>query len=173
MKGEKVMQDVEEIYEQYSNTLYKYLFCLTHNEDMAEDLTQETFAIAVDKLDTFKGDCKLSVWLCQIGKHLWYKQLKKLQKENHVSFDELENEISIDENLEDTICLQEDKLQLFKNIQKLDEPYKDVIYLKLSGNLSFIEIANILGKSPNWVRVTFFRAKQKLKKEVFEDGEKS
>lgn len=167
------MQDVEEIYEQYSNTLYKYLFCLTHNEDIAEDLTQETFAIAVDKLDTFKGDCKLSVWLCQIGKHLWYKQSKKLQKEKHISFDELENEISIGEDLEDTICLQEDKLQLFKSIQKLDEPYKDVIYLKLSGNLSFIEIANILGKSPNWVRVTFFRAKQKLKKEVFKDGEKT
>ena len=80
MKEEFVMQNIEEIYEEYSNTLYKYLFCLTHDEEVAEDLTQDVFAIAMDKIDTFKGQCKLSVWLCQIGKHLWYKQLKKDKK---------------------------------------------------------------------------------------------
>jgi len=42
-KGDKVMQDMEQIYEQYFETVYKYLFCLTHNSDIAEELTQETF----------------------------------------------------------------------------------------------------------------------------------
>ena len=157
------MQNIEEIYEEYSNTLYKYLFCLTHDEEVAEDLTQDVFAIAMDKIDTFKGQCKLSVWLCQIGKHLWYKQLKKDKKYKKISINEInENEI-ISENIEEAILIQEEKLKLYKDIQKLEEPYRDVIYLKLSGNLNFIEIADILGKTPNWVRVTYFRAKQKLK----------
>ena len=163
MKEEFVMQNIEKIYEEYSNTLYKYLFCLTHDEEVAEDLTQDVFAIAMDKIDTFKGQCKLSVWLCQIGKHLWYKQLKKDKKYKKISINEInENEI-ISENIEEAILIQEEKLKLYKDIQKLKEPYRDVIYLKLSGNLNFIEIADILGKTPNWVRVTYFRAKQKLK----------
>ena len=163
MKEEFVTQNIEEIYEEYSNSLYKYLFCLTHDEEVAEDLTQDVFAIAMDKIDTFKGQCKLSVWLCQIGKHLWYKQLKKDKKYKKISINEInENEI-ISENIEEAILIQEEKLKLYKDIQKLKEPYRDVIYLKLSGNLNFIEIADILGKTPNWVRVTYFRAKQKLK----------
>ena len=68
------MQDIEKIYKQYSKTVYKYVFCLTNNEDLSEEITQETFAIAVQKINTFKGDCKISVWLCQIAKFLWYKE---------------------------------------------------------------------------------------------------
>ena len=71
------MQNIEKIYEEYSNAVYKYLFCLTGKEDIAEELTQETFVIALKKINKFKGECKLSVWLCQIAKHLWYKKLKK------------------------------------------------------------------------------------------------
>ena len=71
------MQNIEEIYKEYSTSVYKYLFCLTQNKDISEDLTQETFALAVKDIKKFRGDCKLSVWLCQIAKHLWYKELKK------------------------------------------------------------------------------------------------
>ena len=85
------MQDMEQIYKQHFQTVYKYLFCLTHNEDVAEDLTQETFAIAVKEINKFKGNCKVSVWLCQIAKHLWYKKLKKENKQKNISFEELLN----------------------------------------------------------------------------------
>ena len=60
---------------------------------------------------------------------------------------------------------KEEKIELFKNIQKLDELSRQIIYLKMVGNLNFIEIAEILGKTANWARVTFYRAKQKLKEE--------
>ena len=127
------MQNMEEIYKEYSSTVYKYLFCLTHSEDISEDLTQETFAIAVKEIKKFKGDCKISVWLCQIAKHLWYKKLKKENKQKHISFEELDN-IS-----------------------------REIIYLRMFGKLNFIEIGEILGKSANWARVTFYRAKEKMK----------
>lgn len=157
------MQNIEQIYKQYCNTIYKYLFCLTHNKDIAEDLTQETFAIAVKEINKFKGDCKISVWLCQIAKHLWYKQLKKGKKNENISMEELKEEIPSNETIEDIVCKKEEKIKLFKDIQKLDEQAREVIYLRMVGNLNFIEIGEILGKTPNWARVTFYRAKQKIK----------
>lgn len=159
------MQNMDEIYKQYSNTVYKYLFCLTHSEDTAEELTQETFAIAVKEVNKFKGNCKISVWLCQIAKHLWYKKLKKDKKENNISFDELNVELIEKETTEEIICKKEDNVKLFKDIQKLDNISREIIYLRIFGNLNFIEIGEILGKTPNWARVTFYRAKEKLKEE--------
>lgn len=165
------VQNIEEIYEDYSSTVYKYLFCLTHSEDISEDLTQETFAVAVKEIDKFRGDCKVSVWLCQIAKHLWYKQLKKQSKENNANIDELDNLVEF-ETTEDIVCKNEEKLKLFKNLQKLDTISREIIYLRMIGNLNFIEIGEILGKTANWARVTFYRAKQKIK-EVDENEEQN
>lgn len=102
------MQNIEEIYKNYSNTVYKYLFCLTKNEYISEDLTQETFAIAVKEIHKFKGNCKVSVWLCQIAKHLWYKELKKKSNKNISSIEDIEEEIETDETVEDIVCKNEE-----------------------------------------------------------------
>ena len=157
------MQNIEEIYKEYSITVYKYLFCLTQNRDISEELTQETFAIAVEDIKKFRGECKLSVWLCQIAKHLWYKELKKSKKNVNVSFEEVNDTIPYDESLEEIICEKEEKLKLFKDMQKLDEKSREVMYLRMVGNLSYEEIGEILGKTANWSRVTFYRAKQKIR----------
>lgn len=162
------MQDIEEIYKMHSNTVYKYLFCLTDNVDLSEELTQETFAIAVKEINKFKGNCKISVWLCQIAKHLWYKELKN--KKTNIPIHEIENLQEI-KNVEDVVFEKEDKLKLFKNIQKLDERSRELIYLRMIGNLSFEEIGEILGRTANWARVNFYRAKQKIR-EVNKNGEK-
>ena len=157
------MQNIEEIYKEYSITVYKYLFCLTQNRDISEELTQETFAIAVEDIKKFRGECKLSVWLCQIAKHLWYKELKKRKKNANVSFEEVNDTILYDESFEEIICEKEEKLKLFKDMQKLDEKSREVMYLRMVGNLSYEEIGEILGKTANWSRVTFYRAKQKIR----------
>ena len=159
------MQNIEEIYKEYSKAVYKYLFCLTQNKEISEDLTQETFALAVKDIKKFRGDCKLSVWLCQIAKHLWYKELKKRNKNVNVSFEEINEDVLYDETLEETICAKEEKLKLFKDMQKLDEKSREVMYLRMIGNLSYEEIGEILGKTSNWSRVTFYRAKQKMREE--------
>lgn len=159
------MQNIEEIYKEYSTSVYKYLFCLTQNKEISEDLTQETFALAVKDIKKFRGDCKLSVWLCQIAKHLWYKELKKKNRSVNVSFEEIKEDVLYNETLEDIICAKEEKLKLFKDMQKLDEKSREVIYLRMIGNLSYKEIGEILGKTSNWSRVTFYRAKQKMREE--------
>ena len=162
---------IEKIYNEYYPIVYKYLCCITNSQDLAEDLTQETFVIAVKEINKFREDCKVSVWLCQIAKHLWYKQLKKSKKENNIMLDELD-EFAESKGIEDIICKKEEKIDFFKDIQKLDETSRNIIYLRVIGNLNFIEIGEILGKTPNWARVTFYRAKQKLK-EVNKNGKES
>ena len=73
-------EELGEIYEENAKVVYKYLYCLTHSADLAEELTQETFYQAAKGIDSFRGECKVSVWLCQIGKRLWYKELEKTKR---------------------------------------------------------------------------------------------
>lgn len=156
------MQDIQKVYEEYFETVYKYLFCLTHNSDMAEELTQETFYRAVQKIGTFKEQCKISVWLCQIAKNLWYDELKKDKKIDKANEAEL-GLITSNENLEELVISNEEKLELYKKMQKLDDLTREVIYLRITGELSFKEIGNILNKTENWARVTFYRGKNKMR----------
>ena len=129
------MENGEEIYNQYSNIVYKYLICLTQDDELSQDLTQETFAIALNKINSFRYECKLSVWLCQIAKNLWYNYLKKTRKENHIPLENIENQNYCETNIEDIVIKNDEKLRLFKEIQALETPFRDVIYLRMSGNL--------------------------------------
>lgn len=155
------MQNMEQIYEEYFETVNKYLFCLTHNSDISEELTQETFYRAVKKIDTYKGECKISVWLCQIAKNLWFDQCRKNKK--NINFEEeLLNQTNID-TTEEMVISNDEKLYLYKKMQSLDEKTREVMYLRITGELSFKEIGTILNKTENWARVTFYRGKSKLK----------
>ncbi|WP_342759128.1 sigma-70 family RNA polymerase sigma factor [Kineothrix sedimenti] len=155
-------QNMEQIYEENVSVVYKYLFCLTQDSYLAEELTQETFYQAIKGIQKFRGDCKISVWLCQIGKRLWYKELERRKKKT-VSIDELTEKIS-EEDLEEQYLMKCDKVELFRKIYRLEGRVREVMYLRLTGELSFAEIGEIMGVTENWARVTFYRGKQKLLK---------
>ena len=156
------MQDIEKIYKEYFETVNKYLFCLTHNNDISEELTQETFYKAVKKIDTYKGNCKISVWLCQIAKNLWFDECRKNKKIINIDENNLFDRQSID-STEETIISNDEKILLYKKLQLLDEKTREVMYLRITGELSFKEIGVILNKTENWARVTFYRGKNQLK----------
>lgn len=157
----KVMQDMKKIYEEYCEVVNKYLFCLTKNYDIAEELTQETFYRAVKKISTYKGECKISVWLCQIAKNLWYDQCRKNKKIININYDLINVEDG--NRVEEQVISSDEKITLYKKMQTLDEKTREVIYLRITGELSFKEIGDILNKTENWARVTFYRGKSKLK----------
>lgn len=160
------MQNMEQIYKEYFEIVNKYLFCLTHSNDISEELTQETFCRAVEKIDKYRGDCKMSVWLCQIAKYTWYDYCRKHKREtNLVKLLDIEQEIDTPEN---EIISKDEKIELYKKMQGLDEKTREVVYLRITGELSFKEIGVILNKTENWARLTFYRGKIKLK-EVGED----
>lgn len=151
----------EQIYNEHFKTVYKYLICLTHDREIAEDLTQETFCKAINKIDEFNGKCKLSVWLCKIAKNLW---LNEMHRANIITTVEENDEyIDLKQNIEENFLKKQDVTQLYKKNSKLEESIKDVFYLRLFGNLSFKEIGEILGKGEVWARVNFYRGKQKIK----------
>lgn len=159
------MQDIEKLYNDYFQTVFKYLFCMTHDADISEELTQETFYQAVKTYDNFRGDCKVSVWLCQIAKHLWYKEYRRRNKYTSDSIDEISDSFSATENVENIILESDLKIALYQKLQTLDEKTRGVIYLRLTGELSFRQIGEILNRNETWARVTFYRGKQKLMKE--------
>ncbi len=152
------MEDIEEIYKQYANLIKKYIFFITKNEDLSEEIMQETFVVAIKQINNFRGECEISTWLYSIAKKILYKKLRKENK--NVSIDEIE--VSDDKNLEEDYIKKDDKLKLYYALQQLDVKTREVVYLRLTGDLSFKEIGNILNKTESWARTTFFRGKQKL-----------
>lgn len=156
---------MDELYNEYFQTVFKYLFCLTHDTDLSEELTQETFYQAIKTYGNFRGDCKVSVWLCQIAKHLWYKEYSKIKRNVSDPIYEISDSLESREQVENIILTNESKFELFQKLQTLDEKTREVMYLRLTGELSFKEIGEILNKNETWARVTFYRAKQKLVKE--------
>ena len=155
-------KNIEEMYTEYVEIVRKYLFCLTHNDDIEEELTQETFYRAIRKIDSFKNNSKMSTWLCEIAKNLWYNELRKNKNIKNISEEEMFS-IQSEDKIENMVILNDVRSNFYQKIQKLDNQMREVVYLRIIGDLSFKEIGNILGKTDNWARVVFYRAKQKLK----------
>ena len=163
------MQPMEEIYQEYARTVFKYLLSKTHDEDLAEELTQETFYQALKSIDRFDESCKISTWLCAIAKNqlLSYRRKHPEMK----TLEELEQaEFSVESAEQDALDALA-RVDLMKQLHSCLEPYREVMYQRIFGNLSFKEIGEIMGKSENWARVTFYRGKEKLKKGMVEQDE--
>ena len=158
------MLNIQEVYEQYFTVVYRYLLSLSHNTHIAEELTQETFFKALKKVDDFRGDCDLRVWLCQISKNTYYDYLKKNKKYAPESQDEKKESFPSDllQNFSD----KETALQVHKVLHRLSEPYKEVFSLRVFGELSFSNISDLFGKSESWARVTYHRACKKIREEL-------
>ena len=151
----------EDLYEQHARQVYRYLFSLTGEGDTAEELTQETFCQALRSLDTFRGDCTPRVWLCAIAKRLWYKELERRRRTAPLEEEHLSRLVSPDDPAGETER-REERLALYRCMQKLDPDTREVIHLRLAGEFSFRDIGEILGRSEVWARVRFYRGKEEL-----------
>lgn len=156
------MQSMDEIYQTYARTVYKFLLSKTHNEDIAEELTQETFYQAIKSIHRYDGSCKLSTWLCAIAKNQLMAYQRKHPTEETI--DDYEN-LSV-ANVETEVFDRMQRIELMKKLHVCPEPFREILYLRIFGSLSFKEIGEIMGKTENWARVNFYRAKERLKKEV-------
>lgn len=158
------MQSMEDIYQKYARTVYKYLLSKTHNEDIAEELTQETFYHAIRNINRFDSSCKISTWLCAIAKN----QLLSYHRKNphYEQLSELKQAVGSAE----TDALESlNRVELMKKLHFCPEPFREILYLRIFGNLSFKEIGEIMGRTENWARVTFYRGKEKLRKDLMND----
>lgn len=154
---------MEEIYKRYSQIVYHFLFVKCRDPALAEDLMQETFLKALEAIDSFDGNCKLSTWLCQIAKHLLYQYW---EKNNRIRTEEFDEEPQSADDTERQAIAKIELMDVWEKLQKLSPDMRKVVELRVLGELSYREIGDILGKSENWARVTFYRAKVILLKEV-------
>ena len=153
------MQDMDAVYRQHAQTVYKFLLSQCHDPHLAEELTQETFYQAVRSIDRFDGGCKVSVWLCQIAKHLWYQHLRKANRETELPE---ESELPLVPSAEEETMDRSGQLDLLRRVHQLPEPGREVVYLRAFGGLSFREIGGVLGKTETRVRVTFCRGQERV-----------
>lgn len=138
------MMDMDAIYREYADPVFKYLMTLCRDEDTAQELTQETFYQAVRSVGRYDGRCKVSTWLCQIAKHLWYQELARRRRKGTSELNE--KLASSGADLFETVSIREEKMELFRKVHILDETAKEVVLLRLTGAFSFREIGDIFGK---------------------------
>ena len=140
---------MDDIYRTYERLVYQFLYIRTQDAEWAQELMQETFLRAVTSVSRYDGSCKLSVWLCQIAKHILYQELRKKNRTIQVELDESISD-SRQEDAIHQVLWHENRMELYQAIHKLREQ----------------EIGEILGKNENWARTNFYRAKLKIREEL-------
>lgn len=149
----------DEIYIKYFKDVYLYLLKLSGNESVAEDITSETFFKAMKNIDSYRGECSLYAWLCQIAKNTYYTYLNKNKR--IVDLDESQ----IDEVVPGVDISEENKEELLmikKYLHQIPEPYKEVFMWRVFADMKYDEIGRIFGKTANWACVTYHRAKKMI-----------
>ena len=153
--------NLEQFYRDNYHIVYGYLLSLCGSKAVAEDLTSETFLKAIAKIGSYDGSVKPSTWLCAIGKNLYLNERKRFSR--HVALDSVV--VAEDTTMEEKIIEKDTAKRIEEISRKLEPPKNQVFAMRLNG-LSLREIGEALGKTENWARVTFFRAKNEILAEL-------
>lgn len=161
---------LEELYADIQPRIYAFFYVKTNNKEVAEDLTHEVFYQAMKSMGSFSGSSSVQTWLFAIAKNQLHKYFRsKRYKENLAQrlSNELSTEIPKDaRSPEQELLKKEEQHQIVELISQLDPISKEIVTLRVYGELSFKEIGELIGKSENYTRVTFHRAKLKMHKEL-------
>ena len=168
--------EIKEVYRLYYPDVYRFLYTLCGKQDVAEELAQETFYKAIKSIRKFRGDCSMKSWLFQIGKNTylsWQKKQKHLAEEELTQENLEKGRYGLGgrerEDVEETVIRRNEAMRIYRELARLNEPYKEVFALRVIGELSFREIGDIYGRGEGWARVTYHRAKIKLQEMLGEE----
>lgn len=160
--------EFEQVYKTYFKSVYLYVMQLSGDEDVAEEITSETFFKALNAVDSFRGDCDMRIWLCQIAKNAYYSCLKKNKKLSSIDEADLQNIAAPDALVDVKIGEQEEARLIRKILHDMSDPYKEVFMWRVFGELSFKEIGDLYGKTDNWACVTYHRARKMIQSRLEE-----
>ena len=155
--------EFEQIYTTYFRDVYLYIRKLSNSEHIAEEITSETFFKAMKSIDSFRGDCDIRVWLCQIAKNCYYSYIKKANRTECIDNVEIAEQGA---SFEERLFRHDTAMQIQKILHDIPEPYKEVFMWRVYAELSFKQIGQIFGKSENWACVTYHRARNKIKEKL-------
>ena len=152
----------EKLYEAFYMKVFSYVMTLARDRNDAEEITQE--AISTEK--SFKGESESFTWLCAIAKNIFIDEKRRVSRQD----DELSEELpDTNKGIEEKLTDRDQSLKIHLILHKLEEPYKEVFQLRIFGELSFAEIGSIFGKTETWARVTYHRARLKIKERMDEN----
>lgn len=153
--------DFEEIYLAYFKEVFLYIKSFSHDELIAEEITQETFFKALKAIEKFDGSKDIRAWLFTIAKNTYFSHYKSKKKQIDSDFtDEPSTGIQIIKQLVD----KEEAFIVHQFLHSMEEPYKEVFSLRTFGELPFENIGNLFGRSAGWARVTFYRGRKQIMK---------
>lgn len=162
------MADFEQIYEAYFHDIYRYILRLSGNEHIAEDITSETFFKAMQAIDSFRGDCDVRVWLCQIAKNCYFSYSKKTRRAESIDEKELRQLSDSNPSVAEDYAKKDEIARMQAVLHDVGEPYKEVFMWRVYAQLSFKQIGQIFGKTENWACVTYHRTRKLIKKRLEE-----
>lgn len=151
------MPDFEEIYQTYFADVYRYILALSRDAHTAEEVTQEIFFRALASIDQFRGDCQLRVWLCQIARNPVPLAVPGAKAPGRAGAG------AGDDGLECGFADRDAAKRLHRLLHDLPEPYKEVFSLRILRGAALCPDRGALRQDGVWARVTYFRARQKLK----------
>ena len=164
------MTDFEQLYRTYFGDVYLYILRLSGSEHVAEEITSDTFFKAMKSIDSFRGDCDVRVWLCQIAKHCYYSHKKKGSRTEHVEDAEMQELPDPTPDVSEEIVRREESRRIQQILHEVGEPYKEVFMWRVYAELSFKQIAQIFGKTENWACVTYHRARKQILERLEEEN---
>lgn len=156
--------NMDKIYRRHAKAVYAFLLAKTADSMLAEELTQETFYQAVKSIGSFKGESSVSTWLIGIANNVLRGYFRKQKKQAEEELPDTEIAARGGTSTEDIVLRSMDTISLMQAMHRLPEPYREVLHLRLTADLSFKEIGQIMERTENWARVTYYRGKEKLLK---------
>ena len=163
------MQSFEDIYKLYFKRVYAFLYKLTSDRDISEEMAQETFYKAFTSFHRYDGSCEMFTWLAAIAKNVFFKYLRK-QKLTSLNIALLVEPQSSDEINPEEILEQKFVASYVQEcVSRLPQKYRDVVFLRIYAELPFSQIADSLGITENSAKVVYYRAKNLLRKDLFEN----
>lgn len=160
--------EFDRIYSTHFKSVFLYVMRLSGNEQIAEEVTSETFYKAINSADSFRGDSNMRVWLCQIAKNTYFSYLKKKKNELCIDDAELHNIADMNALVDKQIAEQEESHLIRKILHNMPDHYKEVFMWRVFAELSFKEIADLYEKTDNWACVTYHRARKMIQSRLEE-----
>lgn len=151
-----------ELYERYFKDVYLYILRLSGNEDIAEEITEETFFKALKSIGSFRNECSIYAWLCQIAKNCYYTYLKKNSRTQSLEREEGELPAGTERELEEIFSDKDEAVRLKRLLHEIPDPYKEVFMWRVFAEMDFREIGGLYGKTANWACVTYHRARKMI-----------
>ena len=140
----------------YQGKIFNYIFFIVRNQELAEDIFQETFvkAIVTMQQGRYNADGKFGAWITRIAHNLVIDSFRQERNENTISNDETEVDLLNDADLcDDNIEMQMVNDQTLTDVRRLvdvlPDSQREVVYMRYYQDLSFKEIAEIVGVSIN------------------------